>query len=189
MLPPDDNDDRYLSTGERWKNLAIQAQAGDKQSYSALLKEILPFIKNSIRSSLSNPDWAEDIAQEVLISVHKSLHTYSPERSFKPWLMSIVNFRRTDFLRAHYKRGKIKQNYKEIDKVFDLNVTNIDFSGELDDVEAVLNTLPKQQKKIFEMIKIQGYSAKEVADEMGMSESAVKVSAHRTLSKLKERLG
>ena len=38
---------------------------------------------------------------------------------------------------------------------------------------------------IFTMIKIEGYTAKEVANTMGVSESAVKVAAHRTSIKLK----
>ena len=57
------------------------------------------------------------------------------------------------------------------------------------DIESALADLPENQRKVFEMIKIHGYSAKEVADEMGMSVSAVKVSAHRTMNKLKDRLG
>ena len=186
MIPSNENN--HLDTGHIWKNLAIQAQAGDKQAYSKLLHDLLPYIKNVVRAGLSNPDWAEDIAQEVLISVHKSLYTYSPDRDFKPWLMAIINFRKTDFLRAYYKNKKAKESVLESDKVFDLNVTNPQFSGELGDVNNVLQSLPRKQRRIFEMIKIEGYSAKEVANEMGMSESAVKVSAHRTLAKLKEKL-
>jgi DNA-directed RNA polymerase specialized sigma24 family protein len=39
------------------------------------------------------------------------------------------------------------------------------------------------------MMKIEGYTAKETAARLGMNESAVKVSAHRTMHKLKELLG
>ena len=56
------------------------------------------------------------------------------------------------------------------------------------DIEAALKELPERQRKVFQMIKIEGYTAKEVANEMGMSVSAVKVSAHRTMVKLKGRL-
>lgn len=178
-----------LSRDDLWKELAVRAQQGDKQAYSRLLRDIFPYIKNLIRGSLANPDWAEDIAQEALISVHKSLATYSPECDFRPWLIAIVNFRKTDFLRKHYKNRRTYETATQKAAVFEENVTNTAHIGEFKDIESALADLPEGQRKIFEMIKIQGYSAKEVAKEMGMSVPAVKVSAHRTMNKLKERLG
>ena len=176
------------SQSEIWTEYAAKAQAGDKAAYNSLLREIAPFIKNYILKSLANPDWADDIAQEVLMSVHRSLNTYSPERPFKPWLMAIINFRRTDYLRKHYNARENKQTTLEDHGFQRMHVTNPDYAGEYKDIEAALETLPENQRKVFEMIKIQGYSAKEVANEMGMSVSAVKVSAHRTTKKLKDIL-
>ncbi|MEM7651233.1 MAG: RNA polymerase sigma factor [Pseudomonadota bacterium] len=176
------------SQGEIWTEYAAKAQDGDKAAYNALLREIAPFIRNFILRSLANPDWANDITQEVLISVHKSLNTYSPDRSFRPWLMAIINFRRTDYLRKHYNSRQNKQTTLDDYDFQSMHVTNPEHAGEYKDIEAALSDLPDAQRKVFEMIKIQGYTAKEVANEMGMSVSAVKVSAHRTMKKLKEIL-
>jgi len=175
--------------GEVWKELAIQAQAGDKRAYTKLLSDILPFIKGRIVGGLANPDWVDDIAQDVLISVHKSLKSYSPDRPFTPWLMAITSFRKTDFLRKHYKRKQVKESSKENTEIFSDDVTNSVHAGELKDIEAAISSFPVKQQKIFTMMKVEGYSAKEVAKEMDMSVSAVKVSAHRTTNKLKEMLG
>jgi len=177
------------SQADIWKDWAVAAQGGDKRAYSQLLSELAPFIKNMIIGGLANPDWADDIAQEVLLSVHKSLHTYSPERPFKPWVRAIVNFRKTDFLRKHYSsRGDKKTTLDNADFLAS-HVTNSPHAGELKDIEGALAGLPEKQRKVFKMMKIEGYTAKEVAGEMGMSVTAVKVSAHRTTNKLKDRLG
>ena len=181
--------DTEFTQQDRWNELAIKAQSGDKKSYSALLKDILPFIKASLAGGLANPDWIDDISQDVLISVHKSLSTYSPDRPFKPWLNAIIQFRRTDFLRKHYKSKEVKENAQANMEVFEKSVTFPNTSGELKDIEKALESLPEKQQKIFKMMKIEGYSAKEVANEMDMSVSAVKVSAHRTTNKLKKMLG
>lgn len=173
---------------DQWTEYAIQAQKGDKKAYNALLHSIAPFIRNYLLKGLANPEWADDIAQEVLLSVHKSLSSYSPDRPFRPWLMAIINFRRTDFLRSHYKsRDDRKTTLDDMDFLRN-HVTNPAHAGEYKDIEAALESLPDNQKKIFEMIKIKGYSTSEVANEMGMSESAVKVSAHRTMKKLRKIL-
>jgi RNA polymerase sigma factor (sigma-70 family) len=183
------NDNRDISRGEVWKDLAVRAQKGDARAYAELLRDIIPFIKGVAAGSLANPDWIEDLVQDVLISVHKSLSTYSEDRPFRPWLSAIIQFRRTDLLRKYYKsRGNKSVGLEDADFQAQ-HVTNPALSGELKDIEAALADLPDKQRKVFELIKIQGYSAQEVADEMGMSVSAVKVSAHRTMNKLKDRLG
>ncbi len=170
---------------ELWTQLATKAQAGDKLAYNRLLTDLSRYIPNVLVSGLANPDWAEDITQEVLISVHKSLKTYSADKPFKPWLMAIVNFRRTDFLRKHYAKRGDKQTPLDNVEFLKTHVTNPANAGEYKDIEAALDTLPADQRKVFEMIKIKGYTAIEVANETGMSVSAVKVSAHRTSKKLK----
>ena len=168
-----------------WDHLAVKAQGGDKRAYAELLSALAPYVRNVIIKSLSNQDAAEDIAQEVLISVHKSLNSYSPERPFKPWLMAIVNFRRTDYLRKHYAQRQDKTStIDDNPEYLAANVTNPSNLGELKDIEAALDKLPEQQRRIFSMIKIQGFTAQEVANELDMNESAVKVSAHRTMKKL-----
>ena len=68
------------------------------------------------------------------------------------------------------------------------DVTSPEDMTEYKNVEKALMTFPDKQQKIFRLIKIEGYSAAEVAEKMAMTESAVKVSAHRTLEKLKQNL-
>ena len=183
MIPSND-----IPKDELWRDLAAKAQSGDKRAYSALLTDIVPFIKSRIAGGLANPDWIDDVTQDVLISIHKSLNSYSSDRPFKPWLGAIIQFRKTDFLRKHYKIKRTKESSLENAEIFLQNVTFGSGYDELRDIEAALQTLPKKQQQIFTMMKVEGYSAKEVAKEMQMSVSAVKVSAHRSAKKLKDIL-
>lgn len=182
------NDNVDLPEEERWRVWAGQAQKGDKAAYNRLLKELFPFVCNRIAGSLADPDWAEEIAQEVLISVHKSLKTYSPSRPFRPWLMAIVSFRRTDFLRRHYGTRQDRKASLDHPEFLRKYVTDPAHAGEYKDIEAALGSLPERQREVFKMVKIQGLSAQEAASQMGMSVSAVKVSAHRAMRKLREIL-
>lgn len=176
----------YQGYEERWRDLAIRAQMGDRESYAVLLKEIASYCRSYLIPRLANPDWADDITQDVLLSIHKSLATYAPDRPFKPWLMAIVGFRKADYLRKHYARHNdrtVTLSNEEMDMCPSF-VTNPAYSGELKDIEAQLDKLPKKQRRIFERIRIYGYTAEEVAREMGMSVSAVKVSVHRARKKM-----
>lgn len=183
------NTNRAPTQGEIWKDWAVKAQNGDKRAYRDLLNDIAPYIRNYLIGGLANPDWADDVTQDVLISVHKSLATYSADRPFKPWLMAIVGFRRTDFLRKHYRSRDNKNSPLDDPSVEKEHVTNPAHAGEYKDIEAALQDLPEKQRKVFQLMKIEGFTAKEVAKKTGMSVAAVKVSAHRTMKKLKDQLG
>ncbi len=178
-----------MTQRDDWTELAGLAQNGDKAAYGRLLREIAPYIRSVALKSLNNPEGAEDLVQEVLISVHKALPSYSPDRPFMPWLMAIFNFRRTDWLRQYYSR----QDHKKVSAdVLDWSqkgpVTNPAHAGELKDIEHALDALPPMQKKLFMMMRLEGFTAQEIALQTGMSVTAVKVSVHRTTQKLKERL-
>lgn len=171
----------------RWKELAEKAQKGDAVAYRTLLSDLVPVIRRTIIKSLPNPQNADDVAQEVLISVHKALHTYDPKRPFMPWVQSIINFRKTDYLRSHYaQRDNAKISLDDPDTPDYLIISTE--GGTTKDIEDAFDSLPERQKKVVELMKIKGYSAEEVSKKTGMSVSAVKVSAHRALQKIKERL-
>lgn len=176
------------NTQDKWQEFAGEAQAGNKRVYAQLLSELAPYIKMRIGGGLANPDWTEEIIQDVLISVHRSLDSYSPDRPFKPWVNAIIHYRKTDFLRKHYRNKELNQASQNNAKIFEENVTNNVHAGELKDIEEALQKLPVKQQQIFKFLKIEGYSSAEVAQKMGMSISAVKVSSHRTVKKLESLL-
>ncbi len=184
MATGDGINDANTSRSEAWRLLAIAAQGGDKDAYRELLNSVMGFTRSYLFTRVANPDWVEDITQDVLISVHKSLKTYSDDRPFTPWLMAIIKFRKTDFLRKHYaSRGDMQTTTDDLDFQKEY-VTNPNNAGEYKDIENALASLPEKQRHIFELLKIHGFSVREVADKMDMTESAVKVSAHRTTQKL-----
>lgn len=171
-----------------WSNLAEAAQNGDARAYNRLLSDVAPYLRAILLPGLSDKNAVEDIVQEILISVHKSLKTYTPGRPFKPWLLAIANFRRTDYLRRHYagqKQGLVP--LEEADHIAS-PVTSTDGAAEYKDVREALDALPQKQRDVFTKLKLEGYTAQEVANQTGMNVSAVKVSAHRTLQKLKTML-
>ena len=76
----------------------------------------------------------------------------------------------------------------DIQKNMDPDVTLPAHIAEYDHVEKLLEQIPQKQRDLFILARIEGYTAKEVANMKNMSESAVKVSVHRTSKKLKELL-
>ena len=84
------------------EELMQQAQLGDKNSYTRLLTVITPVLRSFIRKKLNHTQDAEDVLQEILISIHQASHTYDASRSFKKWMFAIARYRLADYLRNWY---------------------------------------------------------------------------------------
>jgi len=159
---------------------------GDEKSYSDFLTEVSMILRKYLTKKIFQSDDREDVLQEILLSIHKARHTFDCERPVKPWVMAIATYRINDYLRAHYKKKENEvTDFDSISNFFEQDVTN---SGVASELESIVNTLPEKQKKIVYMMKIEGYSVKEVAAAMGMSESAIKVSAHRSYKLLRKKM-
>lgn len=161
--------------------------AGDQRAYAALLKETARFLRPFLAKRLNFGTEVDDVLQEILISVHKARHTYDGNRPYKPWVYAIAKFRLQDYLRAHYAdhlRQAVELSEVEndlLDPVTKSDITYESISGEV-------QKLPPKQAAILQMMHQEGYTAKEVAEKIGMKESAVKVAAHRAYKLLRKVL-
>ena len=164
--------------------LAIE---GDSNAYATILRETSRFLKPFLAKRLSFTNEVDDLLQEILLSIHKARHTYDGNRPYKPWAYAIANFRLHDYLRAHYSdqlRHAIE--ISEAENNLPVHVTETVISYE--SITGEVQKLPEKQATILRLMHQDGYTAKEVAQKMGMKESAVKVAAHRAYKILSQKL-
>ena len=165
--------------------LLESANRGDKIAYSKFLNLLSPLLMRFISKKINAADEAEDVLQEILISIHKARHTYDGNRPLLPWVFAIAKFRLSDHLRKIYSQG-IRINIEDIPEIPDLDVTNsLSF---YESIRQEVQNLSGKQPKILELMHIDGCTAKEVGARLGMKESAVKVSAHRAYKTLRKNL-
>ncbi len=167
--------------------LMRQALDGDKRAYADLLRETARFLRPFLSRRLGYSQEAEDLLQEILLSIHKARHTYDGKRPYKPWAFAIANFRLQDHWRAHYAdRLRDAVELSEVENILPGDVTENGFSYE--SISGEIQKLPEKQAAILRMIHQEGYTAREIAEKTGMTESAVKVAAHRAYKILRKKL-
>ena len=159
------------------KDLMRQAQHGDHAAYSKLLHCITPLIRGFIFKRIDNKEDHDDILQEVLLGIHRASHIYNTDRPLTNWVFAIADHKLKDYLRTYYrKQSRQEINLESVKDFLAEPVTSGAPSHEK--LTELLDTLPEKQKRIVAMMKIDGYTAQEVAEKMGMSVSNVKVTAH-----------
>lgn len=164
-----------------------QSLSGDKRAYAELLQETARFLRPFLARRLNFGAEMDDLLQEILLSIHKARHTYDGNRPYKPWAYAIAKFRLQDYWRVHYAdQLHHAVELSEVENELQEPVTKSDMSYE--SISGEVEKLPPRQAEILRMMHQEGYTAKEVAERIGMKESAVKVAAHRAYKLLRKKL-
>ena len=164
-----------------------QSLAGDKRAYADLLRETARLLRPFLARRLSFESEVDDLLQEILLSIHKARHTYDGMRPYKPWAFAIARFRLQDYLREHYAdQLRHAVELSEVENNLHEDVTESAISYE--SISGEIHKLPEKQATILQLMHQEGYTAKEVAEKLGMNESAVKVAAHRAYKILRKKL-
>jgi len=171
--------------------LIIRAQQGDSIAYAALLTLPRATARQYARNRLGNVSWIDDVAQETLVTVHTARRTYDPRRPFAPWFYAILSSRLIDVLR---KERRVSAREVGADALPEPRREDRSDAGaasgvDTEEVHAALGALPERQREIVSALKLRDESVKEVSERLGMTESAVKVTAHRGYRKLRRLLG
>lgn len=166
--------------------LMVAAQGGDRAAYEALLTRIAALAHAFVRRRAGDVPWCDDVVQEALLAIHRARHTYDPVRPFAPWMYAIVQNRLIDALRVQRRRL-----LRELDP--EAVPERASHAGQerdalFRDVRKAVERLPENQRRVIELLKFEDLSVREVAALLGMSESNVKVTAHRGYRALRQEI-
>ena len=169
--------------------LMIRAQQGDAVAYATLLTLLASTARQYVRHRVGNVAWQDDVAQEVLLTIHSARRTYDSRRPFAPWFYAILSSRMIDVLR---KERRVSTRELGTDVIPERATEVTDRHQPAVDSQAIrraIDALPARQREVVSALKLKDESVKEVSERLGMSQSAVKVTAHRGYKALRRLLG
>jgi RNA polymerase sigma-70 factor (ECF subfamily) len=159
--------------------LAMNA-VGDNAAMAALLMAVAPLLRRYCASQLSRygrRDWAEDMVQEVMLTLHLKLHTFDTAMSFTAWMQAIAKHKIIDTLR---RERMVQVPIEEAEAC----TSNDESATARRDLEQLLTRLKPPAGEIIHALKVDGVSVKDLAGRFATSESNIKVIVHRGLRQL-----
>jgi len=172
-----------------------KAQKGDTLSFEKIYDEYAPKILSFVFYKVQNRAEAEDLSSEIWVQVIKSLKSYNFKSSFNTWLYGLAKNLVFQYYREKYKNKEVVtfdeyfEQMNGVDEDFD-NIESDMVEVESTQNETYLNKifkgLNKIQREILELRFLKGYKISEVAEEMNLSESNVRVTQMRAINKLKK---
>jgi RNA polymerase sigma-70 factor (ECF subfamily) len=167
-------------------DLLERCRRGEREAFVELVDGTYRQVYTLAARLVGDRHEAEDVAQEAYLRVHRSLRTFRGDSSFQTWLYRIVANTAMTHLRKRGRFGDLADEPETVLRLADSRPPE----GEVhtDHVRVALNALSDAQRVILLMKDAYGFSCREIADEMGVSEGAVKVRLHRARRRLKDSL-
>lgn len=160
-----------------------QIAAGDKQAFKLLFDEFyMPLL--SVAEKFVGHEVAEDLVQEVFLKLWNNPVKFDEVTSLKSFLYVSVKNTCFNYLRDSRNHQKILSDWAVQDAVFYEAVMDEEVFVEL---KKAIDSLPDQYRQIMEMT-LEGMKASEVADQLNMTEEAVKAVKKRSRVILRKKL-
>lgn len=186
--------ERTAETAEldgRLRVAMARAQGGDRAAYEAVLREIAPVVRRMARRHGATADFADDVVQDVLITIHGALHAYDPGRSFLAWLTVITERRTIDILR---KRGRVGAREVHAPLAYEAHASaddperSAEAESDAAGLRAAIADLPASQREAVEALALKEISLEDASKSTGRTKTALKVNLHRAIASLRRRM-
>ena len=150
---------------------------------------ILPFVRAVARRRCWSEDLADDVVQDVLLTMHRVRHTYEPGRPVKPWLSAIAGRRAIDANRKHGRVGSREVFDERAYETFADPQANREMDSDASRILAGMTAgLSRGQKEAIDLVKVKEMSLAEASVASGQTIASLKVNIHRAMKKMRLNL-
>ena len=140
---------------------------------------------------LRNNEDAEEVSQDVFMSVYKSLPKFRGDSKVSTWMYRITYNKCLDHMKR--KSGRPLAGAEDISEAFDIGAMdkNMDAMEQMERKEMVrsaISALPEDEALLITMFYLDELTLKEIASVTGDSVNTVKVRLHRSRKRLMVQL-
>ncbi len=170
----------------------------NKEAIKYLIKNYQSHVIKTAYYFVDNMEDAEDLSQEVMIEVVKSVHQYKKLANLYTWIYRITVNRSLDHLRRQKRRSIVKRLESLVrfsnngETQFPYELATSDTRNE--DIEKrkildiAINSLPRNQKIAFILSKYEELPYREISEIMNLSLSSVESLIFRAKTNLQKKL-
>ena len=130
----------------------------------------------------NNREDALDILHEGFIKVFNNLSKYQPGTSLSAWMRRIMVNTAIDFYRK-----SIRRRTEDIETAYNVSTSDPDAVSQCTEKEILeaIQTLSPAYRSVFNLYVIEGYSHREIANQLGITESTSRSNLVKARTKLK----
>jgi len=164
------------------EQLVERLKNGDRKSLDVLVKVYLPRTYSKVRRLVPESD-AEDVRQEIFLSLVDSIGNFEGRSTFATWFNKITMRRIADYYRV---------TSRQKDKHSEEQPLRMDDPWERTDAELTvkeaLTEMPEMYKEVLLLRLSEGLSLSEISEKLGVTYEATRSRCRRGMNMLKEKV-
>ncbi len=148
--------------------IILGCKAQNRIAQKLFVEEYSRYLFAVCRRYIYDQELAKDCLQESLVEILQKIGKYNEEGKFKSWIATIT-------VRKCLRQIKAikKHQYTEMESVTEPGCEDKTLLKlEHNDVMKFINTLPENYRIVINMYLVEGFSHKEISDELGINESS-----------------
>ena len=171
------------------RELIQKAQNGESEAFGELYDQYVNRIYRFVFIKVASRPNAEDLTHQIFLAAWQNIQNFQFQGfPFSSWLYKIAANTVIDFYRTRKQEESIEFIAEDALSEFPEFAKKIDEAAEIKTVKNALQKLEPDQQTVLIMKFVDEFSNKEIAEILGKSEGAVRVTQHRALKRLKNFL-
>ena len=169
------------------KELVRKLKRGDMEAFNQVFYAYSSKLYHFAYGYLKSKEEAEELVQEVFFKIWEKREDIKEEYQFRSYLFSIA----FNYIKKHFRSKALYNKYmehKELDGEDAQIKEDINYSSLKTMVDQLVDTMPEKRKAVFVKSRFEGKSAKEISEEMNLTQSTVENHLNHALKYLRQHL-
>ncbi|NOR64713.1 MAG: sigma-70 family RNA polymerase sigma factor [Candidatus Scalindua sp.] len=169
------------------ENIIIEASEGSTEAFESIYKAYSGFVYNVAFRVVNNIDEAQEVTQEVFLTVYRKLKSFKFKSSLKTWVYRIAVNMAIDYARKRSKEQDhtvLYEDYNKLSKTIDPVGEEVVREEQEKTISTLLEALSPNLKVCIVLRSIEGLSYQEIAESLSININTVRSRLKRAREKL-----
>ena len=154
--------------------LVKRLQSGDQLAFESLYNSYSKEIYRKLLKMVKDLTLAEELTQDVFVKIWNKREVITVEKPFRHYLLTLANNIVNDFYRKVARERRLQDEIIAAStELYNPTEDQIYYKESKELMDAAIDSLPTQQKLVFQLCKIEGKSYEEVSNLLGISTSTI----------------
>jgi RNA polymerase sigma-70 factor (family 1) len=160
-----------------------------KEAFEELYNRYWKRLLINARFNLGSEQEAEEVVQNVFMNIWKARERLQLKNTFATYILSCVKYETIAALVKQKKRSDAKLVLSSIGDVAEYNTINsIDYESTRKKLEETITTLPEKCQLVFRLSREEGFTEKQIAQQLRISTKTVQAHITKALKVLRTNL-
>jgi RNA polymerase sigma-70 factor (ECF subfamily) len=174
---------KVIELHQQQNEIIAMAVEHNRHAQQKIYSQYAPKMLSVCRQYIKDIHHAEDLMITAFMKVFANLRNFENKGSFEGWIRRIMINECISYIRAHKKVSFLEDEYYKED-----SFNNIESGLSVDDIQALIDSLPDGYRMIFNLYAIEGFKHKEIAEMLGINEGTSKSQLSHARKMLQEQL-